>query len=420
MSARDEGTSGGSASDRRKEGVPERQRTQRQRADPRTGAPHAGTASDEGAPATERSVLPTSHVPQRTNTAGGRHERPARPGASVPDTSRTHTGSESEAKGERRRQPERSLEIHLSVRIARRGRTKSDLPKCVRDDGVQVHTDPRHGYRRDAAATAGAAVPVGRKCCHLGEVVHRCLSGRGCHAPQGLRGGRVRGWDVTANVTYAFEMMTIRPAITVPTDAVLLHFEIAEPGGLALSVLKANLDDLGELVAMAHVIVSHGERWPGSREAAEDLRVLRAVYGSPFIVDSEVIEAGKGIFVGLLAVGGLLGVYTKLFKTVYESRLASAQAQKALAEAANIRGIERREQIRFDRREAHSILIHASAEMEPETGWAVRRAVQEADPAMPDARKHALRVNHFLRSLWRLAQKETVVLEAENLGRNRR
>jgi hypothetical protein len=145
MSARDEGTSGGSRRRPTERRAPARQRTHRQQVDPRTAAPHAGTASDEGdegdrahrertgqhdgsgcgnritreTKATERAehasahtatgrghrvtrvpkvpeltVNLTAHVTQRTDTAGGRHERPAKPGASVPGTRRTRAGSE--------------------------------------------------------------------------------------------------------------------------------------------------------------------------------------------------------------------------------------------------------------------------------------------------------------------------------------
>jgi hypothetical protein len=220
--------------------------------------------------------------------------------------------------------------------------------------------------------------------------------------------------------------MTTSTELVIPADAVLLHFQIAEPAGLPLADLGANLNDLAELVAMAQVVATNGEWWPAAKEAAEELRVLKATYGSPLIVDSQVIEAGANLVYGLAAVGGMVTIYARNFKTIQEGRRASAEGrkflaegEKASAEAEAIRGNERREQIRFDRHEAELVLMESSKDMDPEAGWAVRRAVRGTNPSSLDGRKHVLRSNQFLRTLWRLAQKDSVVMEVEDKDQDR-
>jgi hypothetical protein len=190
----------------------------------------------------------------------------------------------------------------------------------------------------------------------------------------------------------------------------IVHFEILEPEGLAFADYRAHLDDFAELVAMAQVVAKGESRWLGSGEAADQLRLRRASYGSPFMLDAQVIDGSKVLLIGLTAVGTLLRLYAGAFKTYQEGRRTGAEAD-------SIQGDERREQIRFDREEAAAILTTAAKQMDAATGKIIRGAVEATDVPAKDGRKDAAKVNRFLRALWRLAQKESAVLEVEDWER---
>ena len=189
------------------------------------------------------------------------------------------------------------------------------------------------------------------------------------------------------------------------TDPVFLHFEVSEPPSLSMASFKVNLDDLGALVILAQVIETRNPRVLASSDRARGLLIRQASYGSPFVIDAEIIHSGEQVIVGATAVGVLLHAYLRSFKTLQDGR-------KTAAEAAAIRGREKREQIRFNREDAELVLLEACNSLEEEKVSEIVRWT--FDPKGPASANNPGQIKRILKTLWRLAQKDSVSFRVKN------
>jgi hypothetical protein len=129
-----------------------------------------------------------------------------------------------------------------------------------------------------------------------------------------------------------------------------IRFTIDEPENVSLFEVGSNVRDFAELMDLSILAVTADSEQCAANPSWSAVHVNRVRYGSPFVVDAEVVEQAAqalqhlAIYAGVGSVGGLLWGFSRLVKNGADSYKRFEEARRIRAQRQAILGDERRKQ----------------------------------------------------------------------------